>query len=123
MSPPGALPLPSHQGASPAEVRQKVNAAAIADAVSDDPEGYGTWNPDGRPTAVDISATPNRLLQSRLAAQASGAGRGWQGESSGWCPPVRKRQGSCTVPGAAGCPTVLCPPSSASAAAPSIFLT
>jgi len=58
------------QGASPQEVRQKVNAAASADVVQDDPEGWGTWNPVSRPTAVDISITPNRLLYSKLAAQA-----------------------------------------------------
>ena len=52
------------QGASPQEVRQKVNV------VQDDPEGWGTWNPASRPTAVDISITPNRLLYSKLAAQA-----------------------------------------------------
>ena len=58
------------QGASPQEVRQKVNAAASADGVHDDPEGWGTWDPASRPTAVDISITPNRLLYSKLAAQA-----------------------------------------------------
>lgn len=34
--------LPSPQGASPAEVRQKLNSAAIPDAISDDPDGWGT---------------------------------------------------------------------------------
>lgn len=38
---PALLP-PSDQGASPAEVRQKLNSAAIPDAISDDPDGWGT---------------------------------------------------------------------------------
>lgn len=62
-----AAPL---QGASPAEVRQKVNVAATPDAVADDPEGWGTWDPASRPGAVDISTTPNRLLTTALASQA-----------------------------------------------------
>lgn len=46
------LPSPNHpllppqptgtQGASPAELRQKLNSAAIPDAISDDPDGWGT---------------------------------------------------------------------------------
>ncbi|KAI7837690.1 hypothetical protein COHA_008483 [Chlorella ohadii] len=65
-----ALYLERHPGASPAEVRQKLNSAAIPDAISDDPDGWGTWNPTARPQSVDISITPNRLLHSTLAAQA-----------------------------------------------------
>lgn len=38
---PSLLP-PCAQGASPAEVRQKLNSAAIPDAISDDPDGWGT---------------------------------------------------------------------------------
>lgn len=68
LTPPPAPPPP--QGASPQELRQKVNAAAVPDAVSDDPEGYGTWDPAARPSSVDISITPNRLLYSKLASQA-----------------------------------------------------
>lgn len=54
-----------------------MNAAAIPDAVSDDSEGYGTWDPTGRPGAIDISITPNRLLQSTLAAQVGLIGIKW----------------------------------------------
>lgn len=65
-----ALYLERHPGASPAEVRQKVNVAATPDAVADDPEGWGTWDPASAPGAVDISTTPNRLLTTALASQA-----------------------------------------------------
>ncbi|PRW45343.1 serine protease [Chlorella sorokiniana] len=65
-----ALYLERHPGASPVEVRQKLNSAAIPDAISDDPDGWGTWNPSSHPQSVDISITPNRLLHSTLTAQA-----------------------------------------------------
>lgn len=58
------------QGASPQELRQKVNGAATPNAVHDDPDGYGSWSPATRPNAVDLSTTPNRLLYSFLPAQA-----------------------------------------------------
>ncbi len=63
-------PFLPFQGASPAEVRQKVNVAATPDTVTDDPEGWGTWHPASSPGAVDISTTPNRLLTTALASQA-----------------------------------------------------
>jgi hypothetical protein len=55
------------QGASPQEVRQKVNV------VQDDPEGWGTWNPASRPTAVDISITPFAAAAPAPAAAAAWA--------------------------------------------------
>ena len=58
------------QGASPQELRQKVNSAADPGAVRDDPEGYGSWQLPGRPDTVDISTTPNRLLYAMLTSQA-----------------------------------------------------
>ncbi|PSC69339.1 peptidase S8 [Micractinium conductrix] len=66
-----ALYLERHPGASPTEVRQKVNAAATPGVITDDPEGWGTWDPYGRPGQVDISLTPNRLLRTTLLSQAS----------------------------------------------------
>ncbi|KAI3425087.1 hypothetical protein D9Q98_008465 [Chlorella vulgaris] len=65
-----ALYLQTHPGASPQELRQKVNGAATPNAVHDDPDGYGSWSPATRPNAVDLSTTPNRLLYSFLPAQA-----------------------------------------------------
>eukprot|EP00887_Chlorella_sp_A99_P000007 scaffold16.g7.t1 len=66
-----AMYLEAHPGASPAEVREKLNSAALLGAVHDDSDGYGTWNPEAQPSALDISDTPNRLLQSELPSQAA----------------------------------------------------
>ena len=59
------------QGASPEEVRQKINVASTLNALQDDIEGFGTWYPSSHPTEVDVSTTPNRLLSTQLASQAT----------------------------------------------------
>lgn len=68
--PPCVVPQPP-QGASPQELRQKVNSAATAGAVLDDPDGFGSWDLGAHPAAVDLSTTPNRLLYSLLPSQAT----------------------------------------------------
>lgn len=70
------FPLPTscslllHQGASPQEVAQRLYASALSGAIRDDPLGYGTLFPGRSPDLPDLSATPNRLLQSHLAERA-----------------------------------------------------
>jgi hypothetical protein len=59
------------QGASSAEVLQKLYAAAVRSAVRDDALGGATFSPAANPGARDISATPNRMLQSYVYAQAA----------------------------------------------------
>lgn len=50
---------------------QKLYASALRDAVSDDPLDYGTLYPSASNNALpDLSATPNRLLQSHIIEQA-----------------------------------------------------
>lgn len=49
---------------------QKLQSSALRGAVRDDPLGYGTLYPGESPDLPDLSATPNRLLQSRLNEQA-----------------------------------------------------
>jgi hypothetical protein len=52
-------------------VVQKLYASALRDAVADDPMGYGTLYPASNRALPDLSATPNRLLQSHIVEQAS----------------------------------------------------
>ncbi|KAI8473237.1 MAG: peptidase S8/S53 domain-containing protein [Monoraphidium minutum] len=67
-----ALYMERHPGASTAEVVQKLYASTLRDAISDDPLGYGTLYPSqGDGALPDLSATPNRLLQSRIVEQAA----------------------------------------------------
>ncbi|KAG2443499.1 hypothetical protein HXX76_001852 [Chlamydomonas incerta] len=69
-----ALYLESHPGATPDDVSQRLLRSAAAGAVADDRYGYDTFTPLPNPRAwdpLDISATPNRLLQSRLAVPLS----------------------------------------------------
>jgi len=61
---------PLNQGASTSEVSQKLYSSASHTAIKDDPLGYGTLYPSVNNRHLpDLSATPNRLLQSRLAEQ------------------------------------------------------
>jgi hypothetical protein len=67
-----AGPAPSRpQGASPAEVVQKLYSSALRGAVRDDALGYGTLFPANKRDLPDLSATPNRLLQSRVGEAAT----------------------------------------------------
>lgn len=50
---------------------QKLYASAVRDSVKDDPYGVATFWPAAAPGATDISTTPNRMLQSYVAGQAS----------------------------------------------------
>lgn len=63
------------QGASPAEIQQKMNAAATPNLVTDDQYGFGTFTPAANPTATDESSTPNRVLYAFLFAQVQSSGR------------------------------------------------
>ncbi|PNW74113.1 hypothetical protein CHLRE_13g585800v5 [Chlamydomonas reinhardtii] len=71
-----ALYLESHPGATPGDVAQRLLRSALAGAVADDRYGYDSFTPNPNPVPrawdpLDISATPNRLLQSRLAVPLS----------------------------------------------------
>jgi hypothetical protein len=63
-------PTPHPKGASTSEVTQKLYSSAARGAVTDDPLGYGTLFPAANRDLADLSASPNRLLQSRLVEQA-----------------------------------------------------
>ncbi|GBF97760.1 peptidase S8 [Raphidocelis subcapitata] len=65
-----ALYVERHPGASTAEVMQRLYASALRGAVRDDPLGYGTLFPAAVSDLPDLSATPNRLLQSHIAERA-----------------------------------------------------
>jgi hypothetical protein len=65
------MAAPLLQGASSAEVLQKLYAAAVRSAVRDDANGAATFSPAANPGARDISATPNRMLQSYVYGHAS----------------------------------------------------
>jgi hypothetical protein len=52
-------------------VVQKLYSSALRGAVRDDPLGYGTLFPASNRDLPDLSATPNRLLQSKVAAAAA----------------------------------------------------
>lgn len=47
---------------------------AVRGAVTDDPQGFATMFPSDVPDLLDISSTPNRLLQGNLTGQASAHG-------------------------------------------------
>jgi hypothetical protein len=49
---------------------QKLYAAAVRNVVKDDAFGASTFSPAANPGARDISATPNRMLQSYVLGQA-----------------------------------------------------
>jgi hypothetical protein len=59
------------QGASPEEVQQKLYQKAVRGTVTDDPQGFATMYPSQYPDLLDISSTPNRLLQANLTGQVS----------------------------------------------------
>jgi hypothetical protein len=59
------------QGASSQEVLQKLYASAIRGAVQDDSNRVATFWPVANPGILDISATPNRMLQSYIFGQAN----------------------------------------------------
>lgn len=70
-------PIRFLQGASPADVAQRLSRSAVAGAVADDRQGLASLTPLGPGQAgpwgpLDISSTPNRLLQSRLQLQVRG---------------------------------------------------
>ena len=58
------------QGASPADVKAQLAAAATVGAVKDDPAKASSFNGTGTVT-VNISSTPNRLLYSMLRDQVT----------------------------------------------------
>lgn len=59
----------SPQGASPDEVQQKLYQKAMRGSVTDDAQGFATMFPSQFPDLLDISSTPNRLLQANLTDQ------------------------------------------------------
>lgn len=65
----------SMQGASPDEVQQKLYQKAMRGSVGDDPQGFATMYPSQFPDLLDISSTPNRLLQANLTGQVRHASR------------------------------------------------
>lgn len=46
-------------------------------SVTDDPQGFATMFPSAFPDLVDISSTPNRLLQANLSGQVCVRARVW----------------------------------------------
>ena len=50
---------------------QKLYASAIRGAIQDDSNGVATFWPTANPGILDISATPNRMLQSYVLGQAN----------------------------------------------------
>ncbi|GLC43955.1 hypothetical protein PLESTB_000213700 [Pleodorina starrii] len=68
-----ALYLENHQGASPADAAQRLLRSSMMGAVTDDTSGMATFTPTPRSSGwgpIDISSTPNRLLQSVLTIPA-----------------------------------------------------
>ncbi|KAG2497251.1 hypothetical protein HYH03_004835 [Edaphochlamys debaryana] len=68
-----ALYLEANPGASADEVTQRLLRSSLAGLVADDAYGYGTFAPNpyaGPWGPLDISSTPNRLLQSSLVVPA-----------------------------------------------------
>eukprot|EP00877_Chromochloris_zofingiensis_P004180 jgi/Chrzof1/13763/Cz08g11090.t1 len=64
-----AMYLEKHPGASYIEISQKLYIAAVRNAVRDDSRGLATFHPSNNPGVLDISSTPNRLLQSYIQGQ------------------------------------------------------
>jgi hypothetical protein len=71
------------QGASPEEVQQKLYQKSVRGTVTDDPQGFATMYPNQNPDLLDISSTPNRLLQANLTGQVSSNMMAW---GHGLCP-------------------------------------
>lgn len=58
-------------------MQQKLYQSAMRGSVTDDPQGFATMFPSAFPDLVDISSTPNRLLQANLSGQVCVRARVW----------------------------------------------